>query len=252
LAAEHRDTEGIVLLGAPRSGTTLLRRILDAHASIACPGETGLLRGAARFLETETSGVGVQMGVPAGLAHAGFSEADVVEATREFVFGFQREIARRAGKPRWMEKNAFDAFHVEGTERLCGEHVVYVLLVRHGLDTAASMAEFCDRSGSHPLDLHRYVVAHKIPLEGFTHAWSDAVRALLALRARRPDRCILVKYEDLVARSDDEVGRILDFLGEPREPGLVARALEDVGSVGLGDWKTYARAEVDVASRDRW
>ncbi|MCA9663328.1 MAG: sulfotransferase, partial [Myxococcales bacterium] len=31
---------GIIVLGAPRSGTTLLRRLLDAHPNIACPPET--------------------------------------------------------------------------------------------------------------------------------------------------------------------------------------------------------------------
>ena len=53
---------GIVVLGTPRSGTTLLRRLLDAHPNIACPPETYVLSGAARFLHEETFAQGLKIG----------------------------------------------------------------------------------------------------------------------------------------------------------------------------------------------
>jgi protein-tyrosine sulfotransferase len=105
--------EGIVVLGVPRSGTTLVRRLLNAHPRIACPPETNLLSAAARFLAEQRFAGGLSVGVIPGLDFAGFSEAEVLERFREFLFSFWREIARRAGKARWAEKTAVDVFHLD-------------------------------------------------------------------------------------------------------------------------------------------
>ena len=52
---ENNEAEkGVIILGCPRSGTTLLRRLLDSHPDLSCPGETFLFRGAARFLKEDT------------------------------------------------------------------------------------------------------------------------------------------------------------------------------------------------------
>ena len=250
--AKASECEGVLILGAPRSGTTLLRRILDAHPNLACPGETGVFRAAARFLERERTGVGVEVGVLAGLAHAGFSRDEVRSRTREFVMSFHREIAQRAGKKRWVEKNAFDAFHVSGIEELCGDSVAYICLVRHGLDVAASMLELCDKSQSFLLDFSEYISRERRPLEAFSQAWVDVNQALLGLVERRPRQAVLVNYEQLAAQPDRELDRLLHFLGEAPASGLIEKALSRTGSVGLGDWKTYGRRVIDTTSIGRW
>ena len=55
--------DGIIILGCPRSGTTLLRRLFDAHPNIAAPGESYLLTAAARFLTGETMVDGMDDGL---------------------------------------------------------------------------------------------------------------------------------------------------------------------------------------------
>jgi protein-tyrosine sulfotransferase len=37
------SSAGVVVLGFPRSGTTLLRRLLESHHDLCCPPETHLL-----------------------------------------------------------------------------------------------------------------------------------------------------------------------------------------------------------------
>ena len=146
--------DGILVLGVPRSGTTLLRRLLDAHSRIACPGETHLFRACARFLESERGAEGMEIGVLAGLGHAGFPEHEVLESLRRLAFGFHEQHARRQGKARWAEKSAFDCFHVEAIERLCQDQVRYVVLLRHGLDVVCSLEEFTARSQGYLHELH--------------------------------------------------------------------------------------------------
>ncbi|MEM6991234.1 MAG: sulfotransferase [Myxococcota bacterium] len=242
---------GIVILGPPRSGTTLLRRILDAHSSIACPPETYTLSAAARFLHEERFAHGLRIGVLVGLGYAGLPEADVLARLREFTFGLLADNAERQGKPRWAEKTAFDAFHVPAIRKLCEGHVKFVCLQRHGLDVACSIGDLTDKTGGYVEELHTYVRRYPQTLQAFAHAWVDTATAIADL-ADEDDNAIAVRYEDLVADPEAVAKRVFEHLGEPWENGLVERALQNSDQVGFGDWKTYGRSAIDASSVDRW
>lgn len=244
-------TEGIVVLGVPRSGTTLLRRILDAHPRIACPPETYLLRGAARFLHEDRFARGPRIGALHGLEYAGFPEAEVLARLRALVFGFAEDHAKRHGKPRWAHKTAFDAFHVDAIRTLVGGHVRFVCVQRHGLDVVASLQDLVDKTGGYVEELHAYVRRHPAPLQAFAHAWVDTAGAIAALAAEDP-KAMTVRYEDLARDPDTVVRSILRFVDEPWDDQLLARALGSAAEVGFGDWKTYGRAAIDDTSIARW
>ncbi len=244
--------EGIVILGAPRSGTTLLRRLLNAHPHIACPSETNLLSACARFLHGEPITGGVEVGVLTGLAYAGFPPDEVIARLREFAFGFLREHAAQQGKPRWCEKTAFDAFHLDRIERLCAGHVRFVIVLRHGLDVATSINELCARNGRYLEELHAYIRRFPAPIEAFAECWLDVTRALRELAAREPEGTLVVRYEDLLADPKAQLARICTFLGEDCPDDLIENALAARDTLGLGDWKTYNEGKLSAASVERW
>jgi protein-tyrosine sulfotransferase len=244
--------EGIIILGAPRSGTTLLRRLIDAHPHIACPGETNLFRACGRFLQSERIAEGVRMGVLDGLGYAGFSRDEVLKRLREFAFSFHREYARREGKSRWADKSALDAFYLEAIEELCGDEVHFVCIQRHGLDVACSIQDLCEKNGGYLAEFHEYIRRYPMQLEAFTHLWVELARAIDDLAKRRPQNTILVTYEDLSARPDEIMGRIMEFVGESWDTAFTDRALANRRSLGLGDWKTYGRGSIDPSSVGRW
>lgn len=243
---------GIVILGTPRSGTTLLRRLLDAHPNIACPPETYVLSGAARFLHEETFAQGLKIGTLFGLGYAGFEEDDVLARLRRFAFGFFEDHAAGIGKARWAEKTAFDAFHVPGIRRLCSGHVKFVCLHRHGLDVSASIAELVEKTGGFVEELHRYVTRYPQPLEAYARAWVDTAGAIEDLARAEGEAALSIRYERLVEDPEIVLRQVLEFVEEPWDEGIVERALGSTDHVGFGDWKTYARAKVDTRSVARW
>lgn len=244
--------EGIIVIGAPRSGTTLLRRLIDAHPKITCPGETNLFCACARFLQSETLGEGADVGVLGGLSFAGFREDQVISQLRELAFGFLRDYARRQGKDRWAEKTAFSAFYLDAIETLCAGHVYFVCIQRHGLDCVGSLQELCETNGVYLKEIHDYLVRYPRPLEAFAHIWVELTQAIRFLVKRHPRRATMIRYEDLTADPDGVMRHVMQQLDERWEPQWTADALERRDHVGLGDWKTYRKSFVDTSSVGRW
>ena len=226
---------GIVVVGAPRSGTTLLRRILDAHPRVSCPPETYLLSAAARFLHEERFAAGLRIGVLGGLGFAGFTEDEVLARLRAFAFGFLEDHARAQGKPRWAEKTAFDAFHLDAIRRVVGGHVRFVCIQRHGLDVACSLRDLVDKTGGYVQELHRYLQRDPEPLAALAQAWVDTAERVAALVQEDP-AALDLRYEELVRDPEATVRRVLEHVGEPWEEGLLERALGDEAGRILDEW----------------
>lgn len=249
------EWDGIVVLGAPRSGTTLLRRLLQAHPELSCPAETYLLGACARFLREESFGDGLAVGVVPALGLAGIAEDQVLERLRELAFGFLRELAERDGKPRWAEKTAFDSFHIDEIERLCANRVRYLCIYRHGMDVACSIQELASRMERYVSELHAYVVRYPRPLEAFAHAWLDVTQRMQRLGEERPDQVVALRYEDLIERPREELASVFSQLGIPTDvETLVERAFRPGSDdePGMGDWKTYGTTQLSSASIGRW
>lgn len=250
--SETADSCGIILLGLPRSGTTLLRRILNAHPRIACSAETFLLRATARFFDSDTVTDGIDYGVVGGLKSAGFAEEEIRDRVRQLAFAFFDEIAERQGKPRWAAKTAVDSFYLPEIEKLYSKDAKFICLTRHALDTALSLYDLSEANEIYIKELHDYIVRFPRPLEAYAHAWCDVTGGLLDFANRNSANTMLVRYEDLV---DDPLAlceSIFEFLDEAWDPEILTRALATENVDGLGDWKIYGRPKIDRSSVGRW
>ncbi len=190
------DEPPIFVIGSPRSGTTLLRLMLDSHPRISCGEETHFLRDLEAIVGRDWE----------LLATYGLDRQWWLARIRALYGEFQAEVLARSGKVRWAEKDPTYTLHLGFIEELF-PHALYVHLLRDGHDVVAS---FRDRWG--------YTSAARAARS----EWARYVRAARALGEHLPsDRFLQLRYEDLVADPEAQGRRLFAFLDEEWDPAVL-------------------------------
>jgi protein-tyrosine sulfotransferase len=221
-AAPAADRPGIFVLSLPRTGSTLLRVILDTHPDIFCPDELNLGRLLDALYDTneglaELSRTGPRLGAvevdPA---------SSPARATRRIVSHLLAAAARRKGKSLWCDKSPNNFEHRELIAKLLPD-AQFILLHRHCLDFAMSCLRAC-LYGFFLGVVEEYVRKdHKNTLRAVIRAWEETTRELLAFEAEHGKRCLRLRYEDLVTAPAESLGRICEFLGVELDPRILER-----------------------------
>jgi hypothetical protein len=251
----------IFVLGVSRSGTTLLRRMLDRHSQLAIPDESFFIPQLADRhrgnLDPDTFADDLrrlptlrEWGVPVEQMRArlrpGMSLGEAVGSVYE-------TYAAMHGKPRWGDKTPMYMQHLGLLEGLCPT-ALYVHLIRDGRDAAVSF-----------LAMPKGVAARSWALPysavDFACLWRRDVRAArdLGRRVGAP-RYLEVCYETLVAEPERELRRIGSFgglgfeqamLDPAREIDLEAKphqqSLRRPVRPGLRDWRRELSPEQERA-----
>jgi hypothetical protein len=243
---------GVIILGHPRSGTTLLRRLLNGHDNLHCPGETHVLNSCARFIQAEKTANGLDMGVLSGMYFSDIPEEYVLNNVRELGFSLLKNAsAKKAGK-RWVEKTAADSNYITEIDQLFGEHAYFIGIVRHGLDVAISSKDFSDAAGMY-LDMFKpYINKYQQPLEALLRSWNDVTTNLLEFSQKHPENCVLIRYEDLIDEPEEVLNYILEFIGEDASLDIMTKGLENTTELGLSDPKCLQQSKVTKVNSKRW
>jgi hypothetical protein len=209
-----------VIVGAPRSGTTLLRFMLDAHPELAIPPETGFLAlGSAlhtsderlreRFFEAVTA---YPADAPAwndfGLSKPLFwSLLEQVEpfSVADGYRAFYRAYAHIHGKARWGDKTPGYCLQMAAIEELLPEaHFIHV--IRDGRDVALSLREMWFSPGD--------------DIEALAQHWVTHVTTGRQQGSRRA-HYLEVRFEELVKDSRLVLQQVCAFLGLRFMPAML-------------------------------
>ena len=240
-----------VILGFPRSGTTLLSRILNAHPEISSPPETGVFSAAGRFLTELTAIEGPPIGVQTGLAFAGIPTEDLHRDLRALVFG---QLDRIAGaKTVWVEKTATDLFHLERLEPLLAGHVRFICTIRNPLDVVPSNVMLSRTMAGQLTELFAATRGSNSEYDAIAKAWVDRQTALDEFVSRHPDDCFTMRHEDLLSDPGATLGRLLAFAGLQADPAqMVADAFSGPARIGLGDMSINDQPGLRPANPNGW
>lgn len=248
----------LVVLGVRRSGTTLLRVMLDRSPELAIPDESYFVPQLARRhggrVDPEAF-VDDLRRLPT-LVEWALSPDAVAERLRpgvtagEAIGAVFESYAALHGKQRWGDKTPLYMQHLPLLERLFPS-ARFVHLVRDGRDAALSFL-------SVPAGIMTEGWGHPRDAAGFACQWATEVRDARALGARVGERYLEVRYEKLVAEPAATLRAVCEFatlryddamLGYVGETESARKAhqqrLNEAPRVGVRDW----RSEMSEADR---
>jgi hypothetical protein len=212
------STAPVVILGVSRSGTTLLKAMLDAHSQVAIPSESYFIpqlwqRHGARpdrdaFVDDlrrleRIRTWGVDPDEVRRRLDAQPTFADAIQA-------IYRTYADAKGKPRFGEKTPLYMQHLGVLDRAFPD-ARYVHIVRDGRDAALSLLAMTRKP--------RFNLTRPRGLGDFACAWRREVRN--AQRFGRVHPYLELRYEDLVAEPEARLRDVCTFLELEYEPGML-------------------------------
>jgi Sulfotransferase family len=205
--APERDRVPIILVGCHRSGTSLVRRILDSHSRLACPPETLLFEPLGRVLSHDLA--------ERGFAAMGLTVDQAALELGATVDRWMTAYAGRKGKVRWAEKSPSTALQLPAVDAMFGHAAQFVWVVRDGMDVATSLG-----NGRWSL-LDEHIARHGDPHLAAAHYWVDMNHKIAEFQARNPQRTHTLSYEALIEDPERELRGLFAFLGEPWEPAVL-------------------------------
>jgi len=216
LARRRSTLRGLVVMGgAARSGTTLLRGTMGRHPLIASLPETTV------FLHRITSArhLGQRLGWNPVLIEQWQARS---RSQVEFIERVHRAVVAEFGRPVWIEKTPANVLRF-GFVRRSFPQAKLVHVIRDGRDVVSSLR--WKPWAKIPRDIPRASpeAARRCGL-----LWARSVRAGLA---HRSDKAYFeLKYEDLVADPEAVLRRLLDFLEIPWSGRVLATTAVPHGS----------------------
>ncbi|MBI1816496.1 MAG: sulfotransferase [Deltaproteobacteria bacterium] len=226
---ESMESRLLFVIGPPRSGSTLLMRMLSSHSAIYSRPEPHLLTPLAHLGYYETVDAAPFDHLQAAQAAREFvadlprGEQDYLDACRAYtdVLYGRMLAARGKGKPLFLDKTPANGLILPFIAKLY-PNARYVVLTRHPAAVFSSFANsFFDSD---------YEAARK-----FNPILNRYVPAMARFLRKRSVPLVQVGYEQLVQQPEIEMRRVCEFLDIAFEPRMIEYGEQQPESKGLGD-----------------
>ncbi len=204
------------VVGVGRSGTTLLRLMLDAHPRLAMPPETGFIPGL--IAAAKEPGATPESALAAVTGHRKWgdfpmSEDELLERWRGLdrvrprgvVRAFYELYAEHQGKPRWGDKTPGYTMYMGRISRTLPE-ARFVHVIRDGRAVALSRM--------------RTLALRPVEISKVANRWQKRVRKARAKGAEL-DHYLEIRYESLVREPESTLRHVCEFIELDWDPALL-------------------------------
>jgi len=220
------DKQIFFVCGAPKSGTTWLQRVLDAHPQLQCSGEGHFIERFTVPLAKVMREYAAHMDLVAGRVYEGkpyyppVGQADLDRIARGFIL--ERLMARRPGpEVRWIgDKTPRYTNHLPALLRIFPQ-ARFINIVRDPRDVAMARMHQARRAG-----IGERVAEDSPERIGFIRDggldWANCVSPIGPFAAANPGLLHNLKYEEMIADPAGEARKLFRFLGVRDQEGVVA------------------------------
>lgn len=236
----------LFVVGSPRSGSTMLARMISSHSMVYGRPEPHMLTPLAHlgyFANVEKAPydhVLAAESMKEFIADLPGKEQDYIDACRAYTDTlYLRMLSTRPNKRFFLDKTPAYALVLDFIARIY-PNAKYVVLTRHPLAVFSSFAEsFFDSD---------YQAAHDY--NPITERYVPAIARFLRER-KAPIHQVI--YEQLVADPDAVMRGVFEFLGIPHEASAIDYGKHEHGAKGLGDPIGVAKhSRPSTASLHKW
>jgi hypothetical protein len=232
----------IFIGGAGRSGTTLLRVILDSHPNIACGPELKVTPAiCALWQDFQTSQS------PPLREHL-LTPGDINAIFAQMIIALLEKSRQKSAKPRIAEKSPNNVFYFEHLNCIFPDSPL-IHVIRDGRDVVCSLLSmnWIDSKTDKPLDYTRD--AHKAAVY-----WARAVQSGRIVARKKPSvaaRYTEVRYEELISDPALALRALFAFLDEAWDPAVLGFHEQKRTLAGESSGDQVSRALYDSAI-GRW
>lgn len=236
--SENKNSNLPVLIsGCYRSGTTLLRRLINAHSAFFCGSEikffcdfySNYLKDDIRHLRFFSN-----------LRNLGLEEKQLLDIYGKSYIQCLELASQKYGKKRWCDKNPDHILYLKEWDNLLDQNYHFIMVVRHPLDTLASIQE-ANFVKTIPDNFQDQVQLYR----QYTETGLDFVHQF-------PNRCSLIRYENLVQHPKETLEALYSDLHEDYEEKILNEFHTDPLPQGLEDLKSRGNTNIYLSSINRW
>jgi hypothetical protein len=204
------------ILGAPKSGTTWLQRIMDSHPQVSCFGEGHFIDQVALPMEVLLQHYNRQLTLVSEAVYAGappyapLDADDIAKLIRTTIIG----LMQRAGPPPqslwWGDKTPAYSNHIDALNRLF-PGCRFIDVLRDPRDVAVSALYHAKRTG-HIEDLEGDTTRRRELIAYSMTRWLQHAHAVERATAELGDRMLQIHYRNLTAEPEVQLRRLFAHL----------------------------------------
>lgn len=248
--AAERFGDPVFVLCMGRSGSTLLRFLLDAHPELACPPETSLPALCGQLAVVWSLIEGAPLAAERDAAPPRVPDAAVAGIRRMLDEMTGSYLARR-GKRLFCDKSLGSAGVADLLTQIY-PGARFLCLYRHPMDVIRSGLDACPW-GLNGYGFDQYIVGSPgNSVLALARYWLDNATLISKVEQAHPDRCHRIRYEDLVTDPEAVMREIYAFIGVAPAPGIAEACFSgERERFGPADHKIWATSQVSADSVGR-